>query len=307
MSIYGFFSGKGPTGFGYSSTAEDVTAGVDLKGKTYLVTGSNSGLGTETARVLALRGARVLVSARTVDKAAEAFKALPGEFVPFALELSDPASVRAAVATVRGMGHALDGIIANAGIMALPERTVQHGLELQFLTNHVGHFILVTGLLDKLTPTGRVVTLSSGAHHNAYPEGIRLDDLDAAKAYTPWGAYGQTKLANLLFARELAKRLPAGQTANSVHPGVIATNLSRHLNPLMKFSWTILGPIVFLKSIPEGTSTTCYVAANPAAATVTGEYWSHCNLATTSPHGRDDALAKALWDKSEAIVASLPS
>lgn len=306
MSLYGLFKRTGSTGFGYNSTAEEVTAGVDLAGKTFLVTGSNSGLGTETARVLALRGARVIATARTADKAKEAFRGIPGDFVPLALELSEPASVRAAVATVRELGYAIDGIVANAGIMALPERKTQLGYEFQFFTNHVGHFILVTGLLDKLAPTGRVVMLSSSAHTGAYPDGVRLDDLSAEKAYTPWGAYGQSKLANLLFARHLAKRLPAGQTANSVHPGVIATNLVRHLNPVVKAAWTYVGPTVVLKSIPQGSATSCYVVANPAAAAVTGEYWADCNVTTSSPKGQDDALAAALWEKTEQIVASLP-
>lgn len=305
MSIYGMLKGKGATGFGYSSTAEEVTAGVDLAGKTFLVTGCNSGLGTETVRVLALRGARVIASARTVEKATDACRDMKGATVPLALELSEPASVRAAVATVKGLGYALDGIVCNAGIMALPERTLQHGYELQFFTNHVGHFLLVTGLLERLAPAGRVVMLSSEAHRNAYPEGVRLDDLAAEKGYSAWGAYGQAKLANLLFARQLAKRLPAGQTANSVHPGVIATNLSRQMNPVVVAVFSTLGPIVALKSVPEGAATSCYVAANPGAAAVTGEYWADCNVAVSRANGRDDALAAALWEKSEAIVASL--
>jgi NAD(P)-dependent dehydrogenase (short-subunit alcohol dehydrogenase family) len=304
MSLVGVFKGKGPTGFGYNSTAEEVTAGVDLAGKTYLVTGCNSGLGLETVRVLGLRGARVIGTARSVDKAREALASVKGTHVPVACELSEPAVVRAAVATIRELGP-LDGIIANAGIMALPKREVKHGYELQFLTNHIGHFLLVTGLLDRLTPAGRVVMLSSGAHHNPYPEGVRLDDLDAAKGYDTWQAYGQTKLANLLFARQLAKRLPAGQTANGVHPGVIATNLTRHMNPVVQGLFSTVGPAVFSKTVPQGAATQCYVAVNPAAAAITGEYWVDCNVATSSTYGRDDALAAALWAKSEAIAAAL--
>jgi WW domain-containing oxidoreductase len=305
MSIYGMLRGRGPTGFGYDSTAAEVTAGVDLTGKTFVVTGSNSGIGRETARVLALRGARVIATARTEDKAREAVRGLPGEFVAVALELSEPASVRAAVAAIRGLGHPLDGIIANAGIMALPTRETKCGYELQFFTNHIGHFLLVTGLLDLLTPTGRVVILSSSAHHGSWPEGVRLDDLAAERHYTAWGAYGQSKLSNLLFARELAKRLAPGQTANSVHPGVIATNLTRHLNPVFRALWTYGGPIAGLKSIAKGAATTCYVAANPAAGAVTGEYWADNNVAPTSLRGRDDALAAALWTASEGIVAAV--
>lgn len=305
MSLYGFFKRNGATGFGYNSTAEQVTAGLDLNGKTYLVTGCNSGLGTETVRVLALRGARVIASARTVEKAAAALGNMQGNTLPIALELAEPASVRAAVATVRGLGHALDGIIANAGIMALPERQLQHGYELQFFTNHVGHFMLVTGLVDLLAPSGRVVILSSAAHRGAYREGIRLDDLGAARGYSAWGAYGQAKLANLLFARQLSRRLPPGQTANAVHPGVIQTNLGRHMPAVMTLAFGTLGNALALKSIPQGAATTCYVAANPGAAAITGEYWADCNIAASSEHGRDEALAVALWEKTEAIVAGL--
>lgn len=306
MSLFGMIQRPGASGFGYNSTAEEVTEGNDLKGKTYLVTGINSGLGQETIRVLSLRGASIIGAARSEAKARDAMTGLSGTTIPLACELSEPASVRAAVANVIAGGHRIDGIIANAGIMALPKRTVQHGLELQFLTNHIGHFLLVTGLLDTLTPDGRVVMLSSTAHMQTYSQGIRLDDLDAAKGYSSWGAYGQSKLANLLFARELAKRLPAGQTANSVHPGVIATNLVRHMLP--DFAASLLrsaGTALALKTIPQGAATQTYVATHADAAKVSGEYWADCNVAKSSKHGRDDALAAALWAKTEEIVAKL--
>ncbi|MCA9569382.1 MAG: SDR family NAD(P)-dependent oxidoreductase [Myxococcales bacterium] len=304
MSLVGALRGKGPSGFGYDSTAEDVTEGLDLTGRTILVTGCNSGLGLETARVLALRGARVVGAARTEEKAREALAPFAGEHLPVACELSEPASVRAAVQVVAEKAGPLDAIIANAGIMALPERNVSHGLELQFLTNHVGHFLLVTGLLDRLAPTARVVMLSSTAHTNTYAEGIRLDDLDASRGYTPWGAYGQSKLANLLFAKHLATRLPAGQTANSLHPGVIWTNLGRHMNPVVGFAATLISPL-FLKTIPAGASTQTYVATHPDVAATTGEYFADCNIAKPSAHGRDAALAEALWTKTEELVAAL--
>lgn len=305
MSIYGWTRGTGASGFGYNSTAEEVTAGVDLRGQTWLVTGVSSGLGAETMRVLLNRGARVLAAARSEQSARDAARGLSGEVVPVACELSEPASVRSAVAAVRADGHELAGLIANAGIMALPERTVKHGLELQFLTNHMGHFSLVTGLLDRLAPTARVVLLSSSAHRRTYPEGIRLDDLAAERGYTPWGAYGQSKLANMLFARHLAKRLPAGQTANSVHPGVIATNLARHLNPALRGLMQTIGPVLALKSIPQGAATQCYVAVHPAAARTSGEFFADNNVAVSTPHGRDDGLAAALWERSEQLLAAL--
>lgn len=305
MSVLGWIKGRGPSGFGYGSTAEEVTAGLDLSGRCFVVTGCNSGLGLETVRVLALRGARVLATARTEEKAREACASVGAtDFAPFACELSEPASVRAAVAAMRAEGSAIDGIIANAGIMALPQREVRYGVELQLLTNHVGHFLLVTGLLDRLSPSGRVVMVSSSAHQNTYAEGIRVDDFGAERGYTAWGAYGQSKLANLLFAKHLATRLPAGQTANSLHPGVIQTNLGRHMNPALRVVLSLGGPLV-LKSIPEGTSTQCYVAAHPDTASVTGEYYADCNVARPSAWGRDAALAAALWDRTEALVATL--
>lgn len=303
MSLVGAIRGVGPTGFGYDSTAEEVTAGLDLTGRTYLVTGCNSGLGQETARVLALRGATLVGLARTESKAQAALASLNGTHHAVACELSEPDSVRAAVAVVSERAPVLDGLIANAGIMALPERTVQHGLELQFLTNHIGHFLLVTGLLSRLAPAGRVVMLSSTAHTRAYDEGIRLDDLAAERGYTPWGAYGQSKLANMLFANHLATRLPAGQTANSLHPGVIWTNLGRHMNPWVARIAPLVSPL-FLKSIPAGAATQCWVATHPDVDH-TGTYFADVNVGTPSAHGRDADLAEALWHRTEELVTAL--
>ncbi len=305
MSLLGLFKRPGPTGFGYNSSAEQVTDGLDLGGRTYLLTGANSGLGEETMGVLVARGARVLAAARTLEKATAAATAAGGDVVPIACELSEPDAVRAAVRAVVDTGFELDGIIANAGIMALPDRTVHHGLELQFLTNHIGHFLLVMGLLDRLTKDARVVVLSSAAHTGTYPEGIRLDDLDAAGGYSGWGAYGQSKLANLLFVRELARRLPEGQTAYAVHPGVIATNLSRHMPGIVQTLFGSLGPVLALKSVGQGAATTCYCAVHPGAVSGSGGYWADCNVAKSSKHGADDGLARALWDKTMTLVDAL--
>ncbi len=231
MSLVALFKKKGPCGFGYGSTAEEVTAGLSLAGKTILVTGCNSGLGKETLRVLALRGARVLGTARTAAKAQEACAEVGAAGATgFACELADPASVRACAEAVARDGARLDAIVCNAGIMALPRRETAHGVELQLFTNHIGHFILVTALLDRLADAGRVVMLSSAAHKSAPRVGIEFYDLAAERRYAPWRAYGQSKLANILFARELARRLAGTRkTANAVHPGVIRTNLGRHM------------------------------------------------------------------------------
>ena len=306
MSIYALFKGKGPSGFGYGSTAEEVTEALLLTGKTILVTGCNSGLGQEAMRVLAKRGARVLGTARTLEKAKTACDAVGGQTVPFACELSDPSSVRACVAAVKRGGYRLDALIANAGIMALPKRQLAHGIELQLFTNHIGHFMLVTGLLDQLADAGRVVMLSSAAHTMAPKAGILFDDLAGDHGYTAWGHYGQSKLANLLFAKELARRFAGTRrTANAVHPGVIRTNLSRHMPGFASFVFGLAGPLV-LKSVPQGAATEVYVAVHPGAATTSGAYFADCNPATPRADADDPALAKRLWEVSESLVAGLP-
>jgi NAD(P)-dependent dehydrogenase (short-subunit alcohol dehydrogenase family) len=306
MSIYSFFKGKGPSGFGYGSTAEDVTAGMKLDGKTILVTGCNSGLGLETMRVLALRGAHVIGTARSEAKAREACASVTGKTTGLACELSDPKSVRACVESVKKLGVKLDALICNAGIMSLPKLEKAFGYELQFFTNHVGHFMLVTGLLDALADDGRVVMLSSGAHMMAPKGGIELDNLSGDRSYDRWRAYGQSKMANLLFAKELGRRLAGTKkTANAVHPGVIATNLGRSMASFQQIGLAMMGPIA-LKSVGEGAATETYVAVHPGAAGISGAYFADCNVAKSRADADDAEMAKKLWAESERIVASLP-
>ena len=149
MSLLGALRGKGPNGLGYNTSAEEATAGVDLSGKRILLTGCNSGIGFETMRVLTKRGATVLGAARSQQKAEDAGAKVDGETIPVVCELSEPESVFAAAESVKAMGEKLDVIVCNAGIMALPKLNQQHGYELQFFTNHIGHFILVTELLAR--------------------------------------------------------------------------------------------------------------------------------------------------------------
>lgn len=303
MSLLGALRGKGPNGFGYNTTAEEATAGVDLSGKRILLTGCNSGIGFETMRVLTERGAAVLGAARSLEKAEKAGAKVNGETIPVVCELSEPESVFAAAESVKAMGEKLDVIVCNAGIMALPKLNQQHGYELQFFTNHIGHFILVTELLDLLADDGRVVMVSSEAHRQAPKEGIQFDNLSGEKGYTSWIAYGQSKLANILFAKELARRLEGtDKVANALHPGVINTNLARHMNSIVDVAMSAISPIA-LKSIPQGAATQTYLAAHPDAAKVSGEYFSHCNPARPTSKARDAALATKLWEKSEEIVA----
>jgi WW domain-containing oxidoreductase len=307
MSLYEHFKPRGPSGFGYGSTAEEVTAGLSIEGKTVLLTGCNSGLGRESLRVLTSRGARVIGTARTVEKAKEACVAVGGKTVPLACELSDSKSVRACVAAVKEGGYKLDAIVANAGIMALPRLEKAFGYELQFFTNHIGHFMLVTGLLDQLTEDSRVVMLSSAAHTAAPREGIQFDDLSGDKSYGAWKNYGQSKLANLLFAKELSRRFAGTKkTANAVHPGVIATNLGRHTNVVARVGLGLVGPL-FLKSVGQGAATQVYAAVHPGMAGVSGHYLADCNVARARADADDAAMARRLWEVSEKILAELPT
>jgi WW domain-containing oxidoreductase len=306
MSLVALLKPKGKSGFGYGSTAEDVTEGLDLHGKNILVTGVNSGLGAETLRVLALRGARVLGCARNDAKASDACAPYGANASPFACDLGEPDSIRACVDAVKADGARIDAILCNAGIMALPKRELLFGVERQFFTNHIGHFMLVTGLLDQLRDDARVVMTSSAAHMAAPKGGIQFDDLGFEGGYSPWRSYGQSKIANLLFAKELARRFEGTpRTANAVHPGVIFTNLGRHMHPVMNLFYA-LGKPLFLKSIPQGAATQCYVATHPAVADVSGEYFADCNVAKPRKDAEDPELARRLWEVSEELVAGLP-
>ena len=305
MSLYSLFQGIGPSGYGYGTSAERVTEGIELSGRTALLTGCNSGIGKETLRVLAMRGAHVVAAARTVEKATKVCAGMSARTTPVACELSEPTSVRACAAQVSQMDRPLDIVICNAGIMALPKLTRKHGYELQFLTNHIGHFILVTSLLDRLADDARIVMVSSEAHRRTPSEGIQFDNLSGERGYSPWASYGQSKLANLLFANHLAKRLAdTNKTANSLHPGVIKTSLARSMNPMVGVALTIAAPLA-LKSIAQGAATQCYVATHPSLKGVRGKYFSDCNEARPSRHGRDEAMAERLWTVSERIATEL--
>lgn len=289
--------------FGFQSTAEEVTAGIDLRGKTMLVTGCNSGIGLETLRVLALRGAHVIGAARTEEKAKEAFAQTGVSGTAVECELSEPSSVRACVKKLSAIDRSIDVIVANAGIMALPELTVRYGVELQFLTNHLGHFLLVTGLERKLSANARVVMVSSGAHFRAPKSGVALDDLAFSSGYSPWRAYGQSKLANILFARQLASRWRSTQrTANALHPGVIRTNLTRYCG---EGAFGGFDPSS-MKTVAQGAATQCLLATHPELSGLSGTYFSDCQEATPSAQALDDEQARLLWNRSEELAATLP-
>ena len=289
--------------FGKSSTAEDVTSGIDLSGKLAFVTGVNSGIGFETMRVLAMRGAHVIGTARTLAKATEAAAQVEGDVTPLACELESQESIRACAAAVASMARPLDICIANAGIMALPKLEQVNGIEKQFATNHLGHFLLVRLLQAQIEAarSARVVIVSSSAHLQAPAAGIEFDNLSGERGYGAWRAYGQSKLANILFAKALAERLGGRRAVNALHPGVIGTNLGRHMNPLVA---GVLGVAMrlFSKSVAQGAATTCYVAARPEAGTLTGQYFSDCAVTEPSRMARDEKLAERLWQTSEQLT-----
>jgi WW domain-containing oxidoreductase len=305
MSLVAMLKPKGKNGFGYSSTAEDVTEGISLAGKNILVTGCNSGLGKETIRVLALRGARIIGTARSQEKAESALRDINNKsHLGLECELANPASVKACAAEIKKQKIKLDVIICNAGIMALPRLEKAFGYELQFFTNHIGHFLLVTNLIEQLTDEGKVVILSSEAHRNAPKEGIDFTNLAGEKYYKPWTFYGQSKFANLLFAKELARRFKdTKKTAFAVHPGVIKTNLARSMNPVLQAIFG-LGEHLFLKSIEQGAATECYLASNPSVSSLSGNYFADCNPKSPRNDAENPDLAKKLWEVSEKIIAN---
>lgn len=293
--------------FDKSSTAEQVTAGLDLSGKTALVTGATSGIGFETSRVLALRGAHVLVAGRTVEKAREACAQIIGRATPLACELENFDGVAECAHRVTQLGVPLDMLICNAGIMAPPRLELVRGLEKQFLVNHLGHFLLVNRLLPAVqaAPAGRIVMVSSSAHQWAPPGGIAFDNLNGEKGYDPRVFYGQSKLANGLVARELSKRL-SGTTAvaNAVHPGLIITNIIRYIPTWQQLLAPVVGSLLRsrIKTTAEGAATTCHVAAHPDLAGVSGHYFADCAVATPGQVMEDAALASRLWRESEKLT-----
>lgn len=291
--------------FTEKATAEEVTQGIDLKGKTVLITGANSGLGYETMRILAMRGAHVIAVARTMQKAVDACATIMGRTTPAFCELSDFQSVVKCCNTIHAMNIPIDVLICNAGIMELPELEKVNGIEKQFVVNHLGHFILTNRLLDRVkqAPQGRVVIMSSGRYKNAPAEGIQFDNLSGDKGYDPLTAYGQSKLANALFAQELSRRLEnTATTSNSVLPGVINTKLGRHLPPWKQMLGEVMG-WTFMRSVEEGAATSCYVATSPKLAAVSGHMFFNCNPITPEgPHMSDRALATRLWDESVELT-----
>jgi len=292
--------------FTRDNTAEDVTEGLDLTGKLALVTGCNSGIGYETMRVLAMRGAHVLGAARTLAKATDACASVTGQTTPLVVELTDFENIARGTAQVAAMNQPLDILICNAGIMELPELEQVNGIEKQFYVNHLGHFVLVNRLLPQLlaAPQGRIVNVSSGrATGNPPDEGIQFDNLSGEQGYDPGKAYGQSKLANVLFTLELARRLEGTTvTANALRPGAIPTNLGRHMPKWKNVVFETVGSF-FTSTIPEGAATQVYLATAPSLSETSGYFFERCNPIRAGGYTEDSDMAKQLWDVSAELTA----
>lgn len=271
------------SGFGARSTASQVLDGIDLAGRTALVTGGYSGIGLETTRALSAAGASVVVPARRPDTAREALAGIDRVTVD-ELDLGDLGSVDAFAQRALGAHASIDIVIGSAGIMAVPERgLLGDGWEAQFATNHLGHFALVNRLWPAIESAGgRVVAVSSTAHHRT---GIRWDDVDFATGYDKWEAYGQSKTANALFAVHLdALARDRGVRAFAVHPGGILTQLQRHMTTQeqVDMGWidadgNLVNPV--FKSTEQGAATQTWAATSPQLDGLGGLYLEDCDVA----------------------------
>jgi NAD(P)-dependent dehydrogenase (short-subunit alcohol dehydrogenase family) len=310
------------TTFGFDSTAAEVAEGIDLTGKHAIVTGGASGIGVETARALAGAGASVTIAVRGVgdgEKVAAEIRSGTGhdDVAVAPLELTDRGSIEAFVAA---WDAPLDILVNNAGVMAIQELTLtDRGHEMQFATNHLGHFALALGLHDALAAAGnaRIVSVSSSGHLRSP---VVFDDLDYSfREYTPFGAYGQSKTANVLFAVEATRRWAAdGITANALMPGGIATALQRHVGGAeymeeARERFRQAGSA--LKTPEQGAATSVLLATSPRLEGVGGRYFEDCNeapvihrrgeagLGGVAPYALDPDNAERLWDVSLELIA----
>ncbi|KFV98822.1 Retinol dehydrogenase 12, partial [Fulmarus glacialis] len=275
-----------------------------LEGKVAIITGANTGIGKETARDLARRG-KVIVACRDIAKAEAAASEIRAEtgnqqVIVKKLDLADTKSIREFAEKFLAEEKELHILINNAGVMLCPYSKTADGFEMHLGVNHLGHFLLTFLLLERLKQSApaRIVNVSSLAHHGGR---IRFHDLHSEKSYNRGLAYCHSKLANVLFTRELARRLQgksqrrAEFTANALHPGSVRSELTRH-SFVMMWLWKIFS--FFLKTPWEGAQTSVYCAVAEELDSVTGQYFSDCQPAYVSPRGRDDETAKKLWSVS---------
>ncbi|XP_008306374.1 retinol dehydrogenase 12-like [Cynoglossus semilaevis] len=272
-----------------------------LKGKTVLITGANTGIGKETAVDLAKRGSKIIIACRDMSKAEAAVKEIiersgNSDVTCKTLDLADTKSIRQFAEVINREEPAVNILINNAGVMMCPYQKTVDGFEMQIGVNHLGHFLLTHLLLDliKRSTPARIVNLSSMAHSWGV---INLDDINSEKSYSDVKAYSQSKLANVLFTRSLAKRLEGtGVTVYAVHPGVVQTDLWRHLSSPRQLAMKLVSP--FTKDSVQGAQTSIYCAVEPTLENESGGYYSDCAPAKCSTAAKDDIMAEKLWDLS---------
>jgi len=278
-----------------------------MQGKTIVITGATSGIGQVAAEKLAAMGARIVLVARDKARADATLGRLravaPGlsHAVHFA-DLLLMAEVRRVAAEIAAAEPRIDVLINNAGAIFARRQETAEGLERTFALNHMSYFVMAAGLRERLaaTPNSRIVNVASGAHRRGH---LDFADLQRKKSYRPFEVYGTTKLCNILFTRELARRLTGtGVTANSLHPGFVATRFGDQSGRLYALGVRIakLGAL----SVDKGAATTIYLASSWDVATVSGQYFYKCAPALPSREAQDDAEAKRLWEESERISAS---
>ncbi|KAJ0265638.1 hypothetical protein HA466_0018880 [Hirschfeldia incana] len=309
----------GPSGFGSRSTAEHVTVVCDLRSLTAIITGATSGIGAETARVLAKRGARLVIPARSLKTAEETKSRILSEFpdaeiIVMHLDLSSLASVRRFVADFESLHLPLNILINNAGKYAHKHAISEDGVEMTFATNYLGHFLLTKLLLKNMIETaaqtgvqGRIVNVTSVVHSWFSGDMLQyLADISRNnRSYDATRAYALSKLANVLHTIELSRilqKMDANVTANCVHPGIVRTRLTRDREGLITDLVFFLTSKL-LKSVPQAAATTCYVATSPRLRNVSGKYFSDCNEAPTSKLGSCSVKAQRLWTASELLVS----
>lgn len=290
--------------FDEDTTAEKATEVSDLRGRLAVVTGCTSGIGYETMRVLAMRGAFVVGTSRSIERAQEACKSVRGLTMPLRLDLGDFDIVAQCADVIRVLQRPVDMLICNAGYRGGGnERQLINGVEKHFAINHLGHFILVNRLMERLyiANQGRIVIVASRtAYTNAPDEGILFDDLGMDGKYSDTLAYGQSKLANALFSLRLGQILRGTRiTSNALHPGVIKTDLDRNLSAISRFAWHAYVKLNG-KTVEEGAATTCYIATSEQLGNISGRYFEDCNAVTIEGRGhmQNYAMAEQLLEKS---------
>lgn len=274
-----------------------------LQNKTAIVTGANSGMGMATVRALSDMGAKVIMLCRSEKRGTEALEKLSSEkyrdLELILCDLGNYASIRAFANLVRKDHGHIDILVNNAGFISLDRQETKEGLERQFGINHIGHFLLTMSLLDLMGEGGRIVNVASGAHKAGK---IHFDDINLTKGFNVIKAYSQSKLANVLFTRELARRVKdRGITVNCCHPGAVATNIG--IDRDTGFGKTVTGLLKpFFQTPEQGARTAIFLASDDSVSDITGEYFYKCRIAKSSRRSKDMELAKKLFEFSEELV-----